>query len=860
MHRSASLSSAAVMVAAAVIAAAVSMAFGAASALAWSRAAYFAGTPVVDTVSGTATNPAPWTLSQGDPTVPSPPGIPYNRSLPTFSFGGNPLATIGGVSYPNLSVYPGSGTDVAGATNNPAPYDTGFAGTPGPLSGYCTSGGPNPETGAISREPAGEVLPMSPYYFPFIMRNPNDPRVLTGFFDYRPKDTDEALVVANSFDGGRSWHFVDEKLELNPNNCGDLIQNDNGEGHAFVTKVNGTYYLYMLNRVSGDTLGQGLLVHKLNFRPTRSNPLGDPIASLPATEPVDAGPNPVNPVQGTLGYDAAVQPSGPATVEIAPPTTGGSAGTGLGAGKAQLEVVPNYQTNPSAGVNISVSSLAPFSAITGDPGGEVVDIGTASAVSELTPNVSIHCAGGDTSGPAINGNGGAELTGCLTVNAFGASGLQTVTLNPGDNIAAFPEVPDTALATDPATEGDPVGPGLQAPDGVIGTFPARDVPGAPRHSTVLIYGEKIVGYWDPATLSASKNTTYRLDSTNPVNLPVTALGWTGTGPQSEASLTGGNPPSATNTVPGIQLGYDAAAGGGSTSGIVSVTCTGQSATAGPSGTPELLGCTVPILPTGDTSVTIVGGYTVGAPGACNAPSAALQATGEGSTNPKTLFKNNEDYTVIRAAWTTDGINFHDLGIVSGINDPAYQGNAGDTTPIDSQAGTDQLRFVASRGTIVPTAGGRPGEETMFMSGADCQDGDSDSFQQVFYSTSTNGLDWTTPVPLLTTDPTFSASAEQEANLAKGIDTSLGVSAYYEGRVYDPTFVQDWGNELTMVFSGYRTAKPLPSTGTAALPLGTNPSLTYTPGATDPALYRTILTVTVHAVPGDQHRRGWRHRR
>jgi hypothetical protein len=145
---------------------------------------------------------------------------------------------------------------------------------------------------------------------------------------------------------------------------------------------------------------------------------------------------------------------------------------------------------------------------------------------------------------------------------------------------------------------------------------------------------------------------------------------------------------------------------------------------------------------------------------------------------------------------------------------------------------------------------------MFMSGADCQDGDSDSFQQVFYSTSTNGLTWTTPVPLLTTDPTSSASAEQEANLAKGIDSPLGVSAYYEGRVYDPNVIQDWNGDLTMVFSGYRAAKPLPSTGSAAIPLGTNPALTYTPGATDPALYRTILTVTIHTKTSAPHHRPW----
>jgi len=169
------------------------------------------------------------------------------------------------------------------------------------------------------------------------------------------------------------------------------------------------------------------------------------------------------------------------------------------------------------------------------------------------------------------------------------------------------------------------------------------------------------------------------------------------------------------------------------------------------------------------------------------------------------------------------------------NNPAYQANLGDMTPIGSQAGTDLLRFVASRGTIVPTRGGKPGEETMFMSGADCQDGDSDSFQQLFYSTTTNGLDWTTPVPVLRTDPTFAASAQQEANLAKGIDSPLDVSAYYEGRVYDPNVVQ--------TPTGSLTAKPLPSTGSAAIPLGTNPTAHVHPRA-----HR------LGSVPNDSHRR------
>jgi hypothetical protein len=153
---------------------------------------------------------------------------------------------------------------------------------------------------------------MSPYYFPFVMRNPNDPSVLTGFFDHRPKDSEEAIVVADSFDNGSTWHYVDEKLELNSNVCPDGIQNDNGQGHPWVTETGGKYYLYTLNRVSGDSLGQGLLVHELNWTTSSKYPLGDPIQSLPVQESVDGGPNPDNAQTGGTppGYAGEVTEPG----------------------------------------------------------------------------------------------------------------------------------------------------------------------------------------------------------------------------------------------------------------------------------------------------------------------------------------------------------------------------------------------------------------------------------------------------------------------------------------------------------------------------------------------------------------------
>jgi hypothetical protein len=205
--------------------------------------------------------------------------------------------------------------------------------------------------------------------------------------------------------------------------------------------------------------------------------------------------------------------------------------------------------------------------------------------------------------------------------------------------------------------------------------------------------------------------------------------------------------------------------------------------------------------------------------------------------------------VVRAAYTTDGQNFTDIGVVNGVNNPAYTGNAGDLTPA-GQTGTDLLRYVGSRGTIIKNP---DGSYTMFMSGADCNDADSDAFEQIFTSTSSDGLNWSTPVPLIKTDQTFSASAEQEAAASLGENIPLDVSAYYEGGAYDPTVIPNNNGTLTLLFSGYRTGKPLPSattptatgvTGGAGTPIGTDTSFQYTPGPNDSALYRSILTTTI----------------
>ena len=122
------------------------------AAAAESGTTYTAQTPVVDTESG-----GPWNTSQGDPSA----GGEYASSdlLPTFTFGGSET-TLGGVSEPNVAVYP------AAEESKVPPYPSGVAGTPGPLSGYCNKEESENETGSPVSQPAGSTLPFSPLLLP----------------------------------------------------------------------------------------------------------------------------------------------------------------------------------------------------------------------------------------------------------------------------------------------------------------------------------------------------------------------------------------------------------------------------------------------------------------------------------------------------------------------------------------------------------------------------------------------------------------------------------------------------------------------------------------------------------------------
>ena len=213
--------------------------------------------------------------------------------------------------------------------------------------------------------------------------------------------------------------------------------------------------------------------------------------------------------------------------------------------------------------------------------------------------------------------------------------------------------------------------------------------------------------------------------------------------------------------------------------------------------------------------------------------------------------------MLRAAYTENGVNFTDLGPITGstsgtgndsgsyndVSNPDQQTSPSNTSPTNLKAGeadTTELRYIGSRGTIITNPDGSYG---MFLSGSWATDGDSDAFNQIFYTTSTNGKEWSVPKVVLSTDYTFSASAAQDKALAEGKDEPLGISAYYSGRAYGPTVVQNPNGSLTMVFAGYRLPKPIEKAGTV---VGTNSAARYTVGAKDPALYRNILTLNLRS--------------
>ena len=301
-----------------------------------------------------------------------------------------------------------------------------------------------------------------------------------------------------------------------------------------------------------------------------------------------------------------------------------------------------------------------------------------------------------------------------------------------------------------------------------------------------MYTEKVLNYYVAGVTSASAGGTF--SSTTGSSIQFYAS------PTTAATCPSQLPPSPVT----VEMGDD------TNSAVIPVTCTGLSAGSGSitSGSNPLIdtltGCTVP---TADNGGAYASNDQIGAPNATLESPSTLAETGEGSSNQDKLYKNNEDLSVLRVAYTTDGVNFSDAGldnggVISGQSNGAstYDDINNPSSTVDPPSGLNQystpgttdateMRWVGSAGSIITNPDGTYG---LFLSGAWSADGDSDAFNQIFYSSSTDGEHWTEPVSVISTDYTFSASVAQDNALAGGTDAPLGVSAYYSGRAYGPS--------------------------------------------------------------------------
>jgi hypothetical protein len=826
-----------------------------ASASAASSITYVPGTPTVDSITN-GTSAAPWNTSQGDATAgASYTSVSPGTLLPTYTPGG---ATAGGS--PNLAVYPGANS----GTDGDSPYPSGTVGTPGPLDGYCGTGSQtveganNTSANAVVRQPAGTTRPFAPYYFPHVVRNSDGS--LTGYFDYRPKDADEAVVAATSTDNGKSWTYDSEALEQNPELCPSADVNDDGQGHANVLTIGGKTYLYTLPRASGDNVGVGMLVHALT--PTAANPL----AGAPATEP------------------SGIDPDDFAAATVTVPFIGGTAQTitlsnPVGTGPETLvagEFVDLTQTpKPTAASVISCSGVATSSltgctttasaGLTVSPGDLIEQvIGTTGASGTIAAGPNTTTGDGGTASVSVtftnqttaaifnsDAPDRAYLDGvaiyCAQANATPTTKIENCTTGGGNSALSFAK--GDPLTSDPIVPATATGQtsGLVAPDGIVGVLPSYPTTGTiPSGATFVMYTEKILSYYI-AGIANNGGSTFGTAAQPTFSVPFYTTSTTTTLLPSTGSFT-------------VLMGDNTLATASTPSYVdVPVTCTGYTVGAAVNGlaSDTLTGCTVPSQYVGDAYASKA---YIGGPGAANAPATTLALTGEGSeTNAQKLFKNNEDLTVLRVAYTTDGINFSNAnlangGIISGasggasnysdINNPSSTSSPSNLNAYATPGTADatEMRFVGSAGTIITNADGSYG---LFLSGAWAADGDSDAFNQVFYSSSTDGEHWTVPTSVVSTDYTFSASEAQDAAEQSGSNQPLGVSAYYSGRAYGPSVVPNYDNNgnltsLTMVFAGYRIPKTIANVGTA---LGTG-GTQYVVGANDALLYRNILTVTL----------------
>jgi hypothetical protein len=279
----------------------------------------------------------------------------------------------------------------------------------GPIP-YCTPGNSGGGTQLVNSPSV--VNTFNPYYFPFVVGSGQN---VKGYFDYRPKDVNEAVVEAISSNAGQTWTFQQMAEQLtsecpnsDSNTANDAAGNDNGEGHPAVINYGGSTFLYTLNRVNGHVDTDGLIVHQI--LPRGANAL----SPLPLNSPFLQAPN-----------------CSPACVQPLAPTSNVIAGWNFNADTNTATTFPTISGSPSFNVNNGPAPSTNNVTTSSTPSASALGM-TSTTYVYSTQAVTIPKSSAGT-GYAVNDTGTFGSSGAqYTVTSVSAGGVVT-----GVTVSAF---------------------------------------------------------------------------------------------------------------------------------------------------------------------------------------------------------------------------------------------------------------------------------------------------------------------------------------------------------------------------------------------------------------------------------------
>ena len=232
-----------------------------------------------------------------------------------------------------------------------------------PSAGYCINGVPQPNPGTER---------MAPYYFAFVT---NSGKAMHGFFDYRPRNDNEAIVSATSTDFGQTWQFTQEVLELNKGICpaSDNVDlaSEAGLGHPYAMTVSGHRFLYNLDRRAGQVDVSGLVIHELSPQP------GAPLNGVPDT--VDFAAQRTVGLLNPDGIIAEVPGSSPKTILYLQKILNGDKTGSTALPLAQQCGEPMAFNEPAASHDISIPRMAST-----EDGINFTDLGPLNGLNDIT--------------------------------------------------------------------------------------------------------------------------------------------------------------------------------------------------------------------------------------------------------------------------------------------------------------------------------------------------------------------------------------------------------------------------------------------------------------------------------------------